>query len=151
MIHKKKFEIFKIKKHNFVMHCHKFGGALMAKKIFILVVALSALIITGYNYFLSSSAKHKQFLLEQSLFPHFTRTSQGQALPLEPLKTELQDSEFKLILKSKNSNPENYELLREAAGRIVEEWQSTQSEFNQYDFNIVFEDELKSKDKAQTP
>jgi hypothetical protein len=113
--------------------------AIQTKKILISLFVLSALLVSGYNYFQSSSLKHREFLLNQSLLPSFTRSVQAQNIPVSLEKVALgEDDSFTLILNSDESDPTAQKNLGEKVSEIVREWQTTQIEFKTYQFQVTF-------------
>ena len=110
------------------------------KKILISLFVFSALLVSGYNYFQSSSRKHREFLLNQALLPDFTRSVQTEKIPVTLKKVILEDELFILILNTSVTDSSLRNEIETKTKQIVQQWQSTQKEFKNYQFQISFED-----------
>jgi hypothetical protein len=113
---------------------------IQTKKILISLFVFSALLVSGYNYFQSSSQKHREFLLNQALLPSFTRSTQAESLNMSLEKVSLSEESFVLLLTTPETDPTARKELEEKASVIVREWQKTQLEFKNYQFQITFKD-----------
>ncbi|MFN9067851.1 MAG: hypothetical protein ACK5V3_11525, partial [Bdellovibrionales bacterium] len=113
---------------------------IQTKKILISLFIFSALLVSGYSYFQSSSDKHREFLLNQALLPSFTRSAQAEKISANLKKVILEDDHFILVLSTTETDPSSRQNIEVKTQQIVKEWQKTQSEFQNYPFHVTFED-----------
>lgn len=129
------------------MHRHIKEGPIQSKKILIPALILTALFVSGYSYFQSSAKKHRQFLLNQALFPDFTSAAHQLGLPVKIERTVLGDDRFTLVLKTPELNPDKRTEIANNASEIVENWQKTQTEFKDLESDVLLETETPSQEE----